>query len=68
MKKAGSKKQQLIDQKNKEHSKKYLKTAKKTPKQTEENQKPYTTPLPGAPVGHNVAWKGNLNSGRVNEV
>ena len=66
MKKAGSKKQQLIDQKNKEHSKKYIKTAK-TPKQTEKNQKPYTTPLPGAPVGHNVAWNSNLNSGRVNE-
>ena len=55
---AKSKKQQLQDLKQKEHDRKYGKTAKKTPEQTEENQKPYTTPLPGAPKGHNIARKG----------
>ena len=52
MKKAGSKKQQLIDAKNKEHSKKYLKTAKKNKKDPEA---PYSdNPTPGKP-GWNVA-------------
>ena len=55
---AKSKKKQLQDLEQKEHDKKYGRTAKKTPKQTEENQKPYTTPLPGAPKGHNIARKG----------
>ena len=51
MKKAGSKKQQLIDQKNKEHSKKYLKTAKKK----KDPEAPYSdNPTPGKP-GWNVA-------------
>ena len=58
MKKAGSKKQQLIDQKNKEHSKKYLKTAK-TPKQTDKNQAPYTdNPTPGRPGWNRRIAKG----------
>ena len=56
IKKPGSKKEQQIENKLWEQKKK-KQLAKRTPKQTEENQKPYTTPLPGAPVGHNIARK-----------
>ena len=54
---AKSKKQQLQDLQQKEHDKKYGRTAKKK-KKDKDPEAPYSTPLPGAPKGHNIARKG----------
>ena len=56
---AKSKKQQLQDLKQKEHDRRYGKTAKKTPKQTDKNQAPYTdNPTPGRPGWNRRIAKG----------
>ena len=56
---AKSKQQQLQDLKQKEHDRRYGKTAKKTPKQTDKNQAPYTdNPTPGRPGWNRRIAKG----------
>ena len=55
IRKPGSKKEQEIENKNLKQKKEQIRTAKKKKKDPEA---PYSTPLPGAPKGHNIARKG----------
>jgi hypothetical protein len=56
IKKPGSKKEQEIENKMKEYKKGQIRTAKKK-KKDKDPEAPYSTPLPGAPKGHNIARK-----------